>query len=173
MELSCLQLGFYLASWGMFRGSSVLLQRSVKHYVPTIEVIVAARPEIWEIDANCYSDEAIELITDTAKQIRMALPDRASDILVTKIMLGVFGCVPALDNRFRKSFGVWTLGRMSLRKIASFYAQNAEIIEAHRVLTIDFATGAPTKRRYSRAKVIDMVFYVEGGARTTDSADSS
>ena len=30
VQLSCLQLGFYLASWGMYRGSTFLLQKSVK-----------------------------------------------------------------------------------------------------------------------------------------------
>ena len=30
MLLSCLHLGFYLASWGMFRGSSDLPSRSLK-----------------------------------------------------------------------------------------------------------------------------------------------
>ncbi len=34
MEVSCLHLGFYLASWGMLRGSAELLQRSVRHLVP-------------------------------------------------------------------------------------------------------------------------------------------
>lgn len=29
IERSCLTLGFYLASWGMFRGSSFLLQKSL------------------------------------------------------------------------------------------------------------------------------------------------
>ena len=32
MELSCLQLGFYLASWGMLRGSSFLLEKSAPFY---------------------------------------------------------------------------------------------------------------------------------------------
>ena len=34
IEKSCLVLGFYLASWGMFRGSSFLLQKSIKHFEP-------------------------------------------------------------------------------------------------------------------------------------------
>ncbi len=32
--LSCLQLGFYLASWGMMRGSSRLLQKSASRPCP-------------------------------------------------------------------------------------------------------------------------------------------
>ncbi|MGB5989189.1 MAG: hypothetical protein WBG43_05580 [Marinifilaceae bacterium] len=39
MEKSCLVLGFYLASWGMLRGSSFLLDKSVMHYKDTIRYI--------------------------------------------------------------------------------------------------------------------------------------
>jgi hypothetical protein len=163
MELSCLHLGFYLASWGMLRGSSALLQRSIRHYAPVIEVVASASPSLWEIDAHAYTDEAIEALRETAGQLRAALPDGASDILVTKIMLGTFGCVPAFDTYFKKGFGVSTFGGQSLRKIAGFYRENADIIEAHRVPTFDFASGATTNRRYTRAKVIDMIFFIEGG----------
>jgi hypothetical protein len=30
--MSCLQIGFYLASWGMMRGSSFLLEKSVRNF---------------------------------------------------------------------------------------------------------------------------------------------
>src|SRR6266536_362827 len=39
MEGSCLQLAFYLASWGMLRGSSFLLEKSVRFYQPLIRGI--------------------------------------------------------------------------------------------------------------------------------------
>jgi hypothetical protein len=37
---SCLQLGFYLASWGMLRGSSFLLQKSAAFYKQVLVNIV-------------------------------------------------------------------------------------------------------------------------------------
>ncbi len=40
---------------------------------------------------------------------------------------------------------------------------NASVIDQHRVPTLDFDTGTETARRYTRAKVIDMIFFVEGG----------
>jgi hypothetical protein len=163
MELSCLHLGFYLASWGMLRGSSVLLRRSIKHFAPVIEVIAAAEMNIWEIDAHAYTDESIHRLAEMDTQIRSALPEGASDILVTKIMLGVFGCVPAFDTYFKKGFGVSTFGRKSLVKVGRFYQDNSEVIEAHRVPTLDFSSGNETTRKYTRAKVIDMIFFVEGG----------
>lgn len=62
MQLSCLHLGFYLASWGMLRASSALLQRSVKHYVPVIQVIASSPPEIWNVDADCYTEDNCGLV---------------------------------------------------------------------------------------------------------------
>ena len=44
----------------------------------------------------------------------------------------------------------------------SFPCQSHYWIERNRVHTLDFDTGLPTERRYSRAKVIDMIFFVEG-----------
>jgi len=42
IETSCLQLGFYLASWGMFRGKAALLQHSAKSLGPAVRVLAAA-----------------------------------------------------------------------------------------------------------------------------------
>jgi hypothetical protein len=164
LQLSCLHLGFYLASWGMLRGSSDLLQRSVRAFLPLIKVIANASAEIWETDANMYGDGSCPVLFDTARQISAALPNGASDILVTKIMLGTFGCVPAFDTYFKKGFGVSTFGRKALKKVGEFYNANAEVIERNRVQTLDFASGVATERRYTRAKVIDMIFFVAGGS---------
>jgi hypothetical protein len=163
LQFSCLHLGFYLASWGMLRGSTVLLRRSLKHLVPAIQVIATSPREVWVADANDYSDDSCKLILDVSRRLRAAFPEGASDTLVTKIMLGVFGCVPAFDTNFRNGFGVSTFGLGALRRVGHYYEENAEVIERHRVPTLDFDTGASTARIYSRAKVIDMIFFVEGG----------
>jgi hypothetical protein len=49
-----------------------------------------------------------------------------------------------------------------LAGIERYYQENAESIDRHRVATLDFATGAPTPRTYTAAKVIDMIFFIEG-----------
>jgi hypothetical protein len=48
-------------------------------------------------------------------------------------------------------------------RVAEFYKHNADVIDRHRVPTLEFDTGMETARRYTRAKVIDMIFFVEGG----------
>jgi hypothetical protein len=164
LQLSCLHIGFYLASWGMFRGSAELLQRSVRVFIPVVEVIAESAPEIWEMDAHLYGDGSCPIIFETARRIREALPGRASAILITKIMLGAFGCVPAFDTYFKKGLGVWTFGPKSLRKIGEFYTAYAAVIDRNRVHTLEFDSGGPSPRTYTRAKVIDMNFFMAGGA---------
>ena len=73
--MSCLQLGFYLASWGMLRGSSTLLRKSARHYEPVIDVIdvIAAAPaEVWDVDADRYSIGTWPVIRQLDQQIRHA-----------------------------------------------------------------------------------------------------
>src|ERR1035437_1937948 len=48
--LSCLQLGFYLASWGMMRGSGDLLQRSMRRLIPVVETIIDEPAATWTLD---------------------------------------------------------------------------------------------------------------------------
>jgi hypothetical protein len=163
LQMSCLQLGFYLASWGMMRGSAYLSRRSLRYFVPVIEAIAEADTGIWTVDADDYNDDACDVLLATARQIRSSLESHyASDTLVTKIMLGVFGCVPALDTYFNKGLGVRRLNRESLRAIADFYASYAEAIDSQDVPTISFETGEPTNRRYTKAKIIDMAVFVAG-----------
>jgi len=53
-------------------------------------------------------------------------------------------------------------GRKALRKAGEFYAEHAELIDRNRVHTLDFDSGVASQRRYTRAKVIDMIFFVAG-----------
>jgi hypothetical protein len=166
LQESCLQLGFYLASWGMLRGSSQLLQRSVRSFVPVVEAIAAAPERMWTIDAGGYSEDAITMILEFARTLRRTLHKGASNILLTKIMLGTMGCVPAFDTNFKKGFkkgfGVAKFDRESLQKVGRFYRDNAAVIDAHREFTLDFDSGLQTQRRYTQAKVVDMIFFIEG-----------
>jgi hypothetical protein len=101
-------------------------------------------------------------VMDVRTRIRAAFPRAQSDILVTKIMLGVFGSVPAFDGYFKKGSGLSTFSRGALQRLGEFYDKNAEAIDRHRVPTLDFDSGRPTRRLYTRAKVIDMIFFEEG-----------
>jgi len=170
IPLSCLHLGFYLASWGMFRGSSGLRSRSLKQFEPVVELIARTPSDVWAVDAHCYSEEICHRLVSIANSIGEALhyPNGAwpTRTLETKIMLGVFGNVPAFDSRvvagLRKTRLTGRFGFRALRDIGRFYDDHRAVIEQYRECTLSFATGQPTQRRYTRAKVIDEIFYIEG-----------
>src|ERR1035441_5975209 len=65
----------------MFRGSSTLLLRSARHHEPVIEVIAAAPPSAWELDAHCYTSQTWPVIRRLDQHIRNAFghPSGVSD----------------------------------------------------------------------------------------------
>src|SRR5215208_4605269 len=99
---AALQLGFYLASWGMYRGSSFLLQRSYTVHTAVVETLVSPEfSELWnrEIGADPPNEVVIDQMYRLFKGVKEAyLPHRASDILATKVILGTIGCLPAVDR---------------------------------------------------------------------------
>ena len=84
----------------MMRGSGDLLQQSAQELVPVVRLIAQEPASTWDFDALGYEDEADEILA-LSRRIRKAFTINASDTLVTKTMLGVFGCVPAFDRFFQ------------------------------------------------------------------------
>ena len=163
--MSCLQLGFFLASWGMLRGSSFLLSKSVKHYENLITLISETKGKIWEIDVDNYTEENMELMLEFGSKIQKNLgseKDNVTATLTTKIMLGIFGNVIALDRYNRKAFGVRGFNRKTLKKLKSFYERNKAEIDFVKIPTINFNNSNKAKRHYPKIKIIDMISWVEG-----------
>jgi len=164
LQASCLQLGFYLASWGMMRGSSFLLEKSVSNFKNLIITISEMDSKLWEIDADNYSEENISLLLNCKQQITNALGEhnKPSDTLVTKIMLGVFANVPAFDTFFSRSFKIWTFNKKSLLKINGFYNLNKKTIDSFKINTFNFSSSEETDIIYTKAKLIDMYGFMDG-----------
>jgi hypothetical protein len=160
LELSCLHLGFYLASWGMMRGS--LHGRSLQELVPVVQAIADEPPASWGLDVPGYSQTGIAAVLALGDRVKTAYRFIPSNVLITKTLLGVFGCIPAFDRFFRLGFGSATLDRVTLTKISDFYAANKNTLHASPVHTLDFTTGQDTPRCYTQAKIIDMIFFQEG-----------
>lgn len=168
IEKSCLVLGFYLASWGMLRGSSFLLQKSIKHFQPTIQYISTLDKSVWGIDVDKYDEENIKTIIRIYKEVkdRLIFKGNADVTLITKVLLGVFAFMPAFDNYFCNTFREITDRQCGFRKvdlksltfIKTFYEVNKPAIDnlSKQTSTIDFITGQRTTINYPKAKIIDM-----------------
>lgn len=164
IQMSCLQIGFYLASWWMLRWSSFLLEKSAKNFSTLISIISNSNSILWEIDVDNYNEENIFLLLQCKKEIINALwkNNKATDTLVTKIMLGVFGNVPAFDQYFRKWLNVHSVNKNSLLKIKQFYLNNRELFDSTKIYTLDFNTWNITNIKYTKAKLVDMYWFING-----------
>lgn len=172
MELSCLQLGYYLASWGMLRGSSYLFRETnARHYQQTIEVIERYNPEMAELNGkSMFDSQGQKLILAAYADLRKTILPKggAARTLVTKIMMGAWGTVPSFDTYFVKGFRSLAenkekpafnkINNRSLTLLEAFYEQNKMEIDelARHYRTLDFTTGTFTDRPLTRAKIIDM-----------------
>ena len=169
IEKSCLHLGFYLASWGMMRASSFLIQKSLRFYIPIINWLASTCPlNAWNIDINNYNNDTIETLINIYNGLSLFVPyENRKLVLITKIMLGVFGSTPAFDDNFtmtfREHYGENTRYRSfnnsSLTGIKEFYKENVQLLEEMRQnhRTYNFLTGNETDIIYTRAKIIDMI----------------
>ena len=174
IEKSCLVFGFYLASWGMYRGSSFLLQKSVKYFEPTIQYVSKLDKSVWTIDIDNYNSVNMATIQSIYAEIksRIVSNDNADLTLVTKILLGIFGFVPAFDNYFCDTFrniskgecGFRKLNTNSLSVIRNFYEANRASIDdlSKQTFTTNFLTGEKTKINYPKAKIVDMYGFTVG-----------
>ena len=161
----------------MLRGSTVLHTKSYRFFAPVVQAIAQEPQAVWGIDVNQYTDANIAELLELRNRISAAIAARSpegdpvtvpTETLVTKVLLGVFGSVPAFDTFFKRGFRTVTgkavkMDRPTLGAIGDFYAANAAAVDQQRATTLDFASGRPTPLLYTRAKVIDMVFLIEGG----------
>ena len=170
-----LHLAFYLASWGMYRGSCFILQKDYKVHTPVVEEIL--KPEydcLFGLACADVRKSEIQMklktvygnIAEHFGPIRDQVAGRAvtspvSPILITKILMGTLGCVPAYDRFFVdgiKKHKVTTqeYSLESVRKLAKFYEEhNDRLEEARRGMRTDDLI-------YPQMKLLDMGFWQIG-----------
>lgn len=125
VDYLALHLAFYLASWGMYRGSSYLLKRDYKTHKETVRIILEKKYKmLWDYEPKDNNvDKVSELLFKEDEGIYDKIKksyngydaedndgddeesnegDTPSDTLITKILMGTFGCVPAFDRFLKK-----------------------------------------------------------------------
>jgi hypothetical protein len=175
IEKSCLVIGFYLASWGMLRGSSFLLQKSAKFFEPLIRYFSKLEKNFWDIDVNSYdhgTPAEVVAIYHGVKENVIGDREVRQITLITKILLGVFGFIPAFDTNFIETFKFLSNGKYGFTSVNSgtlgfihqFYLDNQTDIDtlSREIQTVDFRTGKSTGIYYTKAKIIDMYGWMKG-----------
>ncbi|MDU7041668.1 MAG: hypothetical protein E6340_06410 [Actinomyces sp.] len=170
-----LHLAFYLASWGMYRGSSFLLQKDYKVLVPVVEKIL--KPEydclfgvacvgLREPEVQGSLEKLYKYIAKHFQPIRnevagREVPTPVSPVLITKILMGTLGCVPAYDRFFQDGVATYKVTTReyspnSVRKLVDFYEEHNDCLEeARRRMRVGDLT-------YPQMKLLDMGFWQVG-----------
>lgn len=171
-DFLALHLAFYLASWGMLRGSSPLLQFSYKVHLEAIDTLLDQkyRP-LRDISAEALCrEENLDLLMALKEALwqhyKNALSDYAkgdkyspSDTLITKILLGTLACAPAYDQYFVKALSEFSLTpkqftKPSIKAIAKICQTNKDLLSSLR--------EACTKQYYPDMKLLDLAFWLYG-----------
>lgn len=170
-----LHLAFYLASWGMYRGSSFLLQKDYKVLTPIVEKIL--KPEYDCLFGVACADLRKPEVQDSLEKLCAGIaehfgpirdevagrkvPSSVSPVLITKILMGTLGCVPAYDRFFQDGVATYkvTTQEYSLKsvlRLVDFYeAHNDRLEEARRGMRTDDLI-------YPQMKLLDMGFWQIG-----------
>lgn len=75
IDPACLHLSFYLASWGMYRGSGFLLNKDYRCHKYALEVLIKEKyDELWDLKFKTLTenDDKINLIFDLKDKIKRA-----------------------------------------------------------------------------------------------------
>lgn len=174
LDLMCLHLAWYLASWGMLRGSAFLLQKDYRIHLPVVKLLVSPKCSVlYDCSLEDFCSASIQkLLSEVSAEIieiYRALTDdigdgkgkTASDTLITKILLGTTGCVPAYDRYFKSGLAVSHVaqqryGAKSLCQLARFYLDNETLFEPLR------KEISKERIEYTPMKMLDMCFWQIG-----------
>lgn len=166
-DIAALQLGFYLASWGMYRGSSFLLQRAYTAHLGVIDCLVTPRfAPLWEKDVGAESEDSglVPIILAAVDGVRDAYAPfgKPTDALVTKVLLGTFGCLPACDRFFIKGFrrAGFQYSRLNERFVERVLRFSQDTITDLRREQAQIEAGGGV--RYPLMKLVDMYFWQIG-----------
>ena len=173
-KIACLHLSFYLASWGMYRGSSFILQKDYLIHLEVVKIILEYK-ELQNINFNNISlnskelsdmFELIQKIVDWYPNNIKRIEERnkninVTDTLVTKIILGTLGYTPAYDRYFNDGLKEISinkkLSKNNFFKLIQFYQNNK--------IEFDNAQNSILQKsgiKYPIMKLIDMYFWSIG-----------
>jgi len=165
-DVACLHLSFYLASWGMYRGSSFLLQKDYLVHKDVVQEILKYK-YLQDIDLNniLNTDKEFKDIFLLSAFIKKSFlyNHYVTDTLLTKILLGTLGCVPAYDRYFLKilkdkKISPWTkFSEKNFFELIKLYRSEKDTF-----LKIQLDIQEKTNIKYPVMKLIDMYFFTLG-----------
>lgn len=152
-NLLSLNLAFFLASWGMYRGSSKLINYDYTIHNNAVKILYRYKDsDVRELERTiALKDELIKHYKENAGNISL-------DMLVSKIILGTLGTSIAYDEYAKKALRELkdnnlqqTFSRKGIKKLLQFYQYNKDEIDS-----------LCYKYNYPIMKILDMYLFEYG-----------
>ncbi|MDX4012620.1 hypothetical protein Q6A86_06420 [Aliarcobacter skirrowii] len=160
-DTAALHLGFYLASWGMYRGSTFLLQNDYTIHKEVVQIIKKySSKDIFDFEIiEMLEKEIIKYYKGNAHK-NSKNSNLATSTLITKILLGTLGNTPAYDRYFLEGISIYNkqnpnkiiknnFSKESIEKLNVFYEQNRDEF-------LEF------EEKFPKMKLLDMYFWKIG-----------
>lgn len=163
-----LHMAFYLASWGMYRGSSGLLWKDFRFHKYAI-VVLKSHCKIR--DEDVYQESYLASVFEIYEKLeRIYLMEyltsqgenrefKPTETLITKILLGSLACLPAIDRNFRQGWGIKT-NKLGKNRFVEIF----DVVRTHKE-QIDEAQKYICERigkYYPVMKIVDMYYWQKG-----------
>lgn len=173
-DILALHLGFYLASWGMYRGSAALLQKSYKVHLGAItiirnfyhlrcdelnEVSIVQKMDVLELNKQLFKHYNSFTYFDNKNVLKSRKP---TDTLISKIILGTLGCSPAFDRYFndgvkKHNFSFTAFSDKNFDELFDF-------VEKYKTELLKLQSELKSSQglHYPLLKLVDIYFWYEG-----------
>ena len=157
--------------------NSFLMQKDYKIHADVVRLIYQPEwDDLWDLSPEklsqeYYADRIMKLsesITEAYVASGAGIP---TETLLTKILLGTVGCVPAYDRYFKKALAdtcaaSQVFSAKSIRTLGNLYLDHEDEFEKLR-------KHCGSRIEYPAAKILDMCFFEYGFQRDASSQEDS
>ena len=204
-----LQLAFYLASWGMYRGSSFLLSLDYTVHKEIVKIVMKdCYRELFDSDKLLFDEDGRKTYLNLLFGNKMSGENKIegvvcemrkwykawhikvlespvggmeenndeeektdiSSVLITKVLMGVYGCIPAYDRYVMdglKTQGInASFGRSAVKELLEYTIENkgvsSNIEKVWKSIKEKSQCTDLEPRNYTFMKVVDMLFWEIG-----------
>ena len=169
--------GFFPFVLSRMLRNSFLMQKDYKIHADVVRLIYQPEwDDLWDLSPEklsqeYYADRIMKLsesITEAYVASGAGIP---TDTLLTKILLGTVGCVPAYDRYFKKALAdtgaaPQVFSAKSIRTLGNLYLDHEDEFEKLR-------KHCGSRIEYPAAKILDMCFFEYGFQRDASSQEDS
>jgi hypothetical protein len=169
-DILALHLAFYLASWGMYRGSSGLLWKDYKVHIKAVDIIRRHSSLRNDYKGDIPPLKEVLVLFNELREYYSKLKYyngkeekaiSATDTLISKIILGTLGCLPAFDRYFNLGLFEKEYSVVNENSLQHVWSKADDIVKL-KIKNIQDWEFQNNSFQYPVMKIIDMYYWQVG-----------